>query len=258
MATAVGFAWLAARLGPSILVGAYTALTVIANITAAKLIALGPIAVPSAVIAYSATFLITDYLTEIWGKHEAQKAVTAGIAVNLLLILYTYIAAAWPPPPYAQQIAEAAKTILQQTPRITIASITAFITSQTLDIHLFHKIRKATHGKHLWLRNNTATILSQLTDTTIFITLAFYGLYPILPLITSQFTVKLLIALLDTPFCYLGCHIIRKHVCANAKKETAKVEASYPSTAYQCTQQASSTDYSSTSLSQTSPNAPPQ
>jgi len=81
--------------------------------------------------------------------------------------------------------------------------MTAYLISQHHDVWAFHFWRDKTKGKYLWMRNNASTMVSQLLDTSIFIVLAFYGNAPILTMIGSQYLIKVLIALCDTPFCYI-------------------------------------------------------
>ena len=90
-----------------------------------------------------------------------------------------------------------------------MGSLVAYVVSQNWDVRVFHKLKEMTGGRHLWLRNNVSTMTSQALDTVIFITIAFYGVLPVVPLIIGQYIVKLLIAALDTPFIY-GLHWARR------------------------------------------------
>lgn len=86
---------------------------------------------------------------------------------------------------------------------MTLASLGAFSVSQFLDVFLFHKLKESCNGKKKWLRNNLSTMTSQLVDTLIFITIAFYGVVDNLPaMVLGQYVIKLLLALGDTPFFY--------------------------------------------------------
>ncbi|PIZ54623.1 transporter, partial [Candidatus Uhrbacteria bacterium CG_4_10_14_0_2_um_filter_41_7] len=95
-------------------------------------------------------------------------------------------------------------------PRITVASFIAYLISQHHDVWAFHFWKKKTNGKHLWLRNNASTVVSQLIDTVVFTFIAFYGVLPIVPLILGTWVVKILIALIDTPFIYGAVWIMDK------------------------------------------------
>ena len=85
---------------------------------------------------------------------------------------------------------------------MVLASMVAYLVSQHHDIFAFHWWKKKTGGRYLWLRNTASTIVSQAIDTGLFITIAFYGVLDIVPLLLGQYVVKLIIAIIDTPFMY--------------------------------------------------------
>ncbi len=198
---------LAKRYGLGIAVGVFAGMVVVANVIAVKPVIFGPFVVPAAVLIYAATFLMTDVITEIWGKREAQLAIIGGFLANIFLVLGVYLTIKWPGARF-WQAQQALESILGLTPRIVFASMVAYLISQTHDVLAFHFWKRKTRGRHLWLRNNLSTAVSQLIDTGIFITIAFYGILPLVPLIIGQYLIKLIIALCDTPFCYLGVKIL--------------------------------------------------
>jgi len=176
----------------------------IANVVAGKVIDLFGFIVPSAVVAYGITFLCTDVINEIWGKKEAQKTVKLGLKIQLASTVLILLAIWLPPAVFAVDFNVAFKTVLGQNVRVVFASLTAYTISQAHDVISFNFWRNKTKGKHKWLRNNASTLVSQIIDTAIFITIAFWGLVPdLLWMIISQYVVKAIIALLDTPFFYL-------------------------------------------------------
>lgn len=91
---------------------------------------------------------------------------------------------------------------LGQTGRIVAASLIAYIVAQNHDVWAYHFWKKLTKGKHLWLRNNLSTGVSQIIDSVLFTTIAFYGITPVVPIIMSTIVLKFIIAALDTPFLY--------------------------------------------------------
>jgi hypothetical protein len=93
-----------------------------------------------------------------------------------------------------------------------VASLTAYLFSQYHDVWAFHFWKRVTTERFLWLRNNASTIVSQLLDSVVFITIAFYGSLPVMPLIFGQWVVKVGIALLDTPFVYLLVYVVRRRL----------------------------------------------
>lgn len=176
----------------------------IANVVAGKVVDLFSFIVPAAVVAYGITFLCTDVINEIWGKEEAQKTVKLGLKIQLASTALILLAIWLPPAVFAVDFNAAFKTVLSQNVRVVFASLTAYTISQAHDVISFNFWRNKTKGKHKWLRNNASTLVSQIIDTAIFITIAFWGMVPnLLWMIISQYIVKAIIALLDTPFFYL-------------------------------------------------------
>lgn len=198
------------KYGVEIAIGIFATLTVLANILANKIVTVGNFIVPAGVIVYSTTFLITDIICEMYGKEVAKKAVICGFLANIIALISINLVLIWEPASFALEVSEAFSVALSQTPRIVIASIVAYLISQIHDVYAFHFWKKVTRGKHLWLRNNASTIVSQAIDTSIFITLAFYGKFPIAEMIFGQYVVKVIIALLDTPFVYVSSKFMRK------------------------------------------------
>ena len=184
---------------------------VLAAVMASKIIKVGPIVVPAGVLAYCLTFLITDVISEIWGKEEAQTVVMGGFITLVLVFVLTTASIVWPPASFWPH-QKAYQTILGSSARIMVASLTAYLFSQYHDVWAFHFWKRVTDQRFLWLRNNASTIVSQLLDSVIFITIAFYGSLPLMPLILGQWVVKVGIALLDTPFVYLLVYVVKRRL----------------------------------------------
>ena len=211
-----------------ILLGLFVASLTSSNYLAAKIVALGNfggifLLVPAGVIAYAVTFTITDIISEVYGKRAASIAVFIGFVTQLLIPIYSYIALLMPTAPFQQEYTELFNSVFSVAPNIVTASLIAYLISQNHDIWAFHWWKKLTQGRHLWLRNNASTMVSQLIDTTLFITLAF-GVLPsilggimvswdLIPfMILGQYIIKVIIALLDTPFVYLGVMTIKGEI----------------------------------------------
>lgn len=176
---------------------------IVANIAAAKVVTFWGLVVPAAIVAYPLTFLITDVIGELWGKDEANRTVKLGLYCQLLSLILIGLAIMLPVAEFANNQAEF-KSILGQSFRVVGASMVAYLVAQFNDVYIFHKLKDKCNGKHKWLRNNLSTMTSQLLDTAIFITIAFIGTVPnIFTMIISQYVVKMVYALLDTPFFYL-------------------------------------------------------
>ncbi len=183
----------------------FLASLLLANILASKIVSIGGLLLPAAIILYPLTFLFTDVVSEIEGKKSARDLVMAGFFLSLLMVLILLAGKFLPPAPFWRH-QEAYEAILGSTPRIVAASMIAYLISQNHDVWAFHWWKKKTAGRHLWLRNNLSTIVSQLIDSVLFITIAFGGAYPLAvigTMIASQYALKLVIAIMDTPFCYI-------------------------------------------------------
>ncbi len=192
--------------------GVFGASIVFANIAAGvKLTYFLGLIVPAGTIAYSVTFPITDIVDEVYGKRRAVYIVWAGLAAEIIMLLLIMMDTYLPPLEKEQQ--ELFIQVFTPQYRIVLASIVAYLISQHHDVWAFWKWREITSGKYLWIRNNASTFVSQLIDSTIFSTIAFYGIVSpieLLNMILSLWLFKLIVAVLDTPFVYLGVHLIEK------------------------------------------------
>jgi len=184
---------------------------VVAAIISSKIITIFGLAVPAGVLAYSITFAVSDVISEVWGEELANEAVTCGFITLIFITGIAWLAVYWPAAPFWQNQEEFAG-VIGNTPRIVVASLLAYVVSQKHDIWLFHLLKRRMNGRLLWLRNNLSTMSSQLIDSTIFVTVAFYGILPLGEVIIGQWLVKLMIAALDTPVVYMLVAAIRGKV----------------------------------------------
>jgi uncharacterized integral membrane protein (TIGR00697 family) len=194
-----------------LLSGIFCACLVAAAVLATKIISIAAFSVPAGVLAYCITFVCVDVISEIWGRRYANMVVLVGFIGLGLVFLLIQLALWWPAAPFWTQ-EEAFRGILGMTPRIIAASLAAYVFSQVHDVWLYSLLKARMRGRHLWLRNNLATILSQLIDSVVFITIAFYGAMPVWPLIVGQWSVKVVLALCDTPLVYAVVWCIRRYM----------------------------------------------
>ncbi|MGK0446651.1 MAG: putative integral membrane protein (TIGR00697 family) [Polaribacter sp.] len=166
------------------------------------------------ILPYPITFLITDVLSEIYGKKKANRVVIAGIFASffsMFIILIADFAPAIESSPINDEIFH---QVFGLSPLAVFASMIAYLFAQFIDIRIFHFWKKLTSGKHLWLRNNFSTFASQFIDT--FTVLFLLCTFKILPwpiftsLLISGFLFKVIIAALDTPLLYLIVYAFRK------------------------------------------------
>lgn len=191
-----------------ILIGIFVVSLIVANIVSAKIVSFWGLVIPAAIVAYPLTFLITDVIGEIWGKEMANRAVKIGFICQLISLVLIGLSILLPVAPFADNQAQFIG-IMKSSFRVVAASLVAYLVSQSWDVWLFHKLKEKCNGKHKWLRNNASTLTSQMIDTAIFITIAFWGVVPnIWVMILSQYLIKAVYALLDTiPFYLLTKNI---------------------------------------------------
>ena len=198
---------------------------VISNVITAKTIQTGiplfgsTILVPAAVICYCITFLMTDIIGEIWGRKEARTVVLGGLGCQVIAMCLIIIGEALPAADPTMQ--NAYELLLGQNAVFVIASMTAYLLSQSWDVFIFHRIRNrvlADGGsvRSRWVWNNASTMTSQIIDTVVFIGIAFgigFGWLfdpAMLPqlgaMMVGQYLCKFVLAALDTPVFYLLTH----------------------------------------------------
>ncbi|MFC1810361.1 queuosine precursor transporter [Patescibacteria group bacterium] len=197
----IGFHWLLALIAVQ---------AVLMNIFVLKMMNLFSWEVTGGNVLYASIFLGTDIICEHLGDKKARQAVWLGFFASLFFIVMSQFLM-WYTPSVLDEGAflhNTLSTIFTLAPRIVIASMLSYLISQHLDIFLFNKIKKWTKGKHLWLRNNGSTLVSQLVDSVFF---TFVGLYGIVAnaenfwqIVIFTYLIKALVALLDTPFIYLS------------------------------------------------------
>jgi len=207
-------AWYARRYDRSdALIALYVTLVIFANIAASKTIvfSLGfaELFAPATVLIFSVTFLLTDIVNERFGKKETQRMILIALVAQIALILFSYLVIKAQGAPFFEHQA-AFEAILGSVPRIVLASLIAFYVSENIDAHLFEWLKRLTHGKHLWMRNVFSSIPAMFIDSALFVTIAFYGVMPILPLIIGQSIIKWLVGVIDIPFMYLSRGILGK------------------------------------------------
>ena len=208
----LGFAVLMFRLfGRYGLYGVIVFSLLLANIQGPKLTMILGLQTSMGVILYSSIFFATDLLSEKYGRREAQRAVLLGFAVSVMLVALTQVGLLYKPTgdpqtaAYALRVHEAMSVLFDYTPRFVFGSLLAYLLSQSFDVWVFHRIRNATGGKHLWLRNTGSTLLSQVIDTLIYGLVVWWGIVDFataLQLAAAKYVFKFCIAVIDTPFIY--------------------------------------------------------
>jgi len=218
------------------------AMTLLNVIGITRFIQLGPMQLAVGVLAYPLTFLCTDLISELYGRARANFMVTVGLGLNVFILAIMWLANALPAidpsvqPPWqtlslANEVGlpngdsvggsvELFSLIYANTTGAIFASMVAYIVAQYVDVYVFHWIKKKTNGKHLWLRNNGSTLISQAVDSLAVISVTFGALVlagdmaisVAFGLMLSNYAFKLVSALADTPIIYLLVHKLRPYL----------------------------------------------
>lgn len=183
----------------------------LANLQGPKLTQIMGLQTSMGVILYSSIYFATDLLSEKYGRKEANRAVMIGFFISIMFIVMTSISLMYQPSTepktqaFALSIHQATATLFNFSPRFVLGSLFAYLISQYIDVWLFHVIKKRTQGRHLWLRNNVSTLLSQAIDTVIYGVVVWWGIVDFataMQLALAKYVFKVIIALADTPFIY--------------------------------------------------------
>lgn len=168
-------------------------------------------------IVYASSFLVTDILSENYGKEEAKKAVWIGFFSLISMTLLMNLALQFLPlegDAFAAETHEATRTIFDLMPRIAVASLAAYLLSQRHDVWAYHFWRKRfSKDNQIWLRNNLSTMVSQFIDSSVFVVIAFWGVFEmdvLWEIFLTTYFLKWIVAAADTPFVYWGKSIYKK------------------------------------------------
>ena len=184
----------------------------ISNITAVKLFSVGSIVLPTSALLFPITYIVGDIIAEVYGYKKARFVIILGFICNAFMVLFFALAIALPSAStWANQ--EAFATILGTTPRMFIASLSAFLLGSLSNAYIMDVIKKLTKGKKLWMRTIGSTIVGEALDTVVFVLIAFTGSVPssvILTMIACQFVWKVSYEIIATPLTYVAINKYKK------------------------------------------------
>ncbi|MDX8341361.1 queuosine precursor transporter [Draconibacterium sp. IB214405] len=190
---------------------------IVANIQVIQTVQLFGMVATLGNIVYATSFLVTDILSENYGKEEAKKAVWIGFFSLISMTLLMNLALEFLPlegDEFAGITHEATSTIFSLMPRIAIASLAAYLLSQRHDVWAYHFWRKRfSKDNQIWLRNNLSTMISQLIDSVVFVAIAFWGEYEwavLFEIFITTYLLKWVVAAADTPFVYWSKKIYKR------------------------------------------------
>ena len=167
------------------------------------------------ILPYPITFLVTDIISEIYGREKANRMVMVGFIASIFIMGVVMVGDMVSATQWSPVDDSVFHRVFGLFGPAVFASMTAYITAQFIDIRIFHFWKRKTNNRHLWLRNNGSTIFSQLIDTlSVLFLLCSFGVIDwvrFYPLLLNGFLFKVLVALIDTPFFYLFSHFLRKY-----------------------------------------------
>lgn len=175
------------------------------------------------ILPYPVTFLVTDVLSEVYGKRRANQVVMTGFFGSVFVLGIISLALATDAMEGGTGDA-AFREVFGSSWRVILASMVAYLVAQLVDVQLFHFCKDLTRGRYLWLRNNVSTICSQLVDTILVVVVLFAGVWStekITDAIVDGWYFKVLCALADTPFAYLGVYLLRRYLSGDPGGEPA-------------------------------------
>jgi uncharacterized integral membrane protein (TIGR00697 family) len=176
--------------------------------------------VPAGLLAYPVTFLVTDLISELFGRKKAQSVVWVGFFLNLYMLLMMSIGH-WFPNTYGVSgglnLFEGVYEFLIAN---TVSSMIAYLIAQSVDVRLFHYLKRLTKGKYLWVRNNGSTMFSQLIDSTTILSILYFSgnlgenvttIGALGILIINSYLFKFFFALFDTPIFYFSVWFFKEY-----------------------------------------------
>jgi len=203
----------------SLFVAALVACNLVANKFVTVDLGFKVFVISAGVLPYPVTFLITDLLSEIYGRRRANQVVLAGFAASVFVLGILWLGSCFDAIPTSPVDNETYNSVFSNAWRIIGASMLAYLVAQLVDIRLFHFWKRVTKGRHLWIRNNFSTWLSQFVDTVLVVSVIFVAPAEgdtdwdfIGRAIRDGWIFKVLCAALDTPLFYLGVWVFRRHL----------------------------------------------
>jgi hypothetical protein len=181
-----------------------------ANIIAVKIISVGSVFLPAAIIVFPLSYIFGDILTEVYGYRWARRVIWLGFLCNLIFVFFAWVGQLLPAAPFWEG-QEAYASILGYAPRLLIASFCGYLAGEFVNSFIMAKMKIATQGRWLWTRTIGSTIVGQGLDTSIFIIIAFAGTPSFAPImILYHWLAKTAIEALATPFTYTAINFLKK------------------------------------------------
>jgi len=164
------------------------------------------------IFSFPIVFMMTDVISEVYGKKLARQFIMAGVFSMILFIVYSFVSYIAPWDQAGLWVKASYNQIFGIAIRISIASVLAFVIGEYQDVISFFFFKKYVDSKHFWIRSNLSNLWSQLLDSTIFMFVAFLGIYhvkTIIMIIIPWWIFKVFMGFLYTPLSYIGIYLLR-------------------------------------------------
>lgn len=179
----------------------FTTCLLISNLVASKIVVIASVAVPVGIFLFPVTYIINDVIAEVWGFRKARLMIWLAFGMNFFAVLFYQFAIALPPAPFWSG-QEAFNTVLSQTPRLAVASLLAFLAGSFLNAYVMSKMKVAMNGNKFSVRAIASTVVGEAADSTIFISIAFFGIltsHQLVMMIMTQALLKILYEIIILP-----------------------------------------------------------
>ena len=195
-----------------IITALFVAILIISNIASTKIFSFGSVTLDAGILLFPLIYIFGDVLTEVYGYARGRRVIWIGFLCNVLMAAIFMLVTVLPPAAdWPNQ--KAFESVLGFTPRIVLASMIAYFCGEFINSFILAKLKVRTQGKLLWVRTIGSTLVGELFDTLLFITIAFWGVFPtpvIVSLILFNYIFKVGIETLFTPFTYLLVNKLKK------------------------------------------------
>jgi len=183
---------------------------IISNIIAVKVMTVGGLSLPAAVILFPIAYIFGDILTEVYGYAKARQVIWTGFFCNLLAVVAIWVAGLLPSAAFWTD-QPAYEAILGKTPQLLLASFIAYLIGEFLNSFVLAKLKVQTQGRFLWLRTITSTIVGEGADSAVFLSVA--GIFPLAFLgqaILTQWLFKVAFEVIATPLTYVVVNWLKR------------------------------------------------
>ncbi len=178
--------------------------------------------VSAGILPYPLTFLVTDLLSEVYGQRKASLVVWSGLLASIFVLFVLWLGHLFPAIPNSPVGNEAYDQVFQNSWKVILSSMLAYLSAQLVDVKLYHFWKNLTKGRHLWIRNNFSTLLSQFVDTVLVVGILFLGsksYTELSSLVFDGWLFKALTALLDTLPMYAATYALKRYLGLSKHEE---------------------------------------